>query len=320
MLKSTTLITNPTNFKKIKITNEYSLYGSNYLENPDNDDWLCLNFVNSKGFLFLGFKSNGDQKELSVENFCFPLLNGSQGLAFTKEFKDYLGIIIKKNDENIYIPVTRDEAKRPILSIQIPTEFLIPKDCHLSIFINNEAVFALHYPNKPYILNINDLGYCNLLIKDKINNKWYLEKFKGVSSDFKGFKNWIAGDVSSLNVDYKNINGQLQEIGIDRPSLGNEKRYPLLSYMGVPADIRFNLLHEYHPGILFLFNAQSRKYIEWETYQGDSEILLVDKNVVYYRVFDELFRANIEDNKLVDITLLVKDIHVPEIHWAFISQ
>ena len=78
----------------------------------------------------------------------------------------------------------------------------------------------------------------------------------------------------------------------------------------------------YRPGILYLFNTYTEKYIEWHTGgQGDSEILLVQDETVYYRVFDKIYKANIVDGeRLGQPELLVKDSQVvPYIHWAFTS-
>jgi hypothetical protein len=77
----------------------------------------------------------------------------------------------------------------------------------------------------------------------------------------------------------------------------------------------------YRPGILYLFNTDTEKYIEWSTGQGDSEILLVQDETVYYRVFDRIYKAPIVDGeRLGESELLVEDSQVvPSIHWAFTS-
>jgi hypothetical protein len=56
--------------------------------------------------------------------------------------------------------------------------------------------------------------------------------------------------------------------------------------------------------------------------QGDSEILLVQDETVYYRVFDAIYKAAIIDGKsLGEPELLVKDGQiVPQIHWAFLKK
>jgi hypothetical protein len=67
--------------------------------------------------------------------------------------------------------------------------------------------------------------------------------------------------------------------------------------------------------------VKTRDYLEWDTKQGDSEILLVANNEVYYRVSDEIFKAPIlNGKKLGKAKLLIKNEVVPDIHWAFLSK
>jgi hypothetical protein len=308
---------------KIKINNNYSLCALNYLKIPEKGECLGLQFLNyqksSTSFVYSGINKNGSEIEISPDDFCYSKVNGSQGLAFNYYFNDYLQLYLHK-DGKLIIPNTTEESKQPFFPLTIPQEFRLDNTTALNMELNNDYLFALGYPNKPYIPNIKDIGYCNLLIYDKINNKWFLHKFEGVSTSFKVFNNWIAGTIASSNCTWKKVNGIRQKICIQRPSKGIDKRYPILSYMGEPADLRFEFFSLYYPGILSLFNVQTQDYIEWETNQGDSEILLIEDNFVYYRVFDEIYKAHIGYKQLENVTLIIKDIHVPEIHWAFFTK
>jgi hypothetical protein len=89
---------------------------------------------------------------------------------------------------------------------------------------------------------------------------------------------------------------------------------------GPPQDLRFNMFDCYYPGILYLFNVQTRQYIEWNTGQGDSEVLLMEGDTVYYRVNTGIYRTQIKQNgQIAKPVLLLKDERVPDIHWAFSS-
>jgi hypothetical protein len=91
-------------------------------------------------------------------------------------------------------------------------------------------------------------------------------------------------------------------------------------------DQRNGWFGDYYPGILFLYNVETKKYIEWKTLengrpQGDSEVLLVQDETVYYRINDKIYKAPIENgNKLGNSKLLVQDDRVRDIHWAFIRR
>ena len=80
-------------------------------------------------------------------------------------------------------------------------------------------------------------------------------------------------------------------------------------------------LNTYYPGILFLYNLETEKYIEWKTDKRDSEILLIDNNIVTYRVDDRLYQTIIIDGERIgESKLLVQSNRVPAIHWAFMGK
>ncbi len=75
----------------------------------------------------------------------------------------------------------------------------------------------------------------------------------------------------------------------------------------------------YRPGILFLYNIQTRKQYRIETLQADSEILLVEGDTVYYLTNKRLWRAKLGEKTFVSQTILVENDLVPDIHWAFLG-
>ncbi|NOS90744.1 MAG: hypothetical protein HOP30_02370, partial [Cyclobacteriaceae bacterium] len=119
-----------------------------------------------------------------------------------------------------------------------------------------------------------------------------------------------------------NEKGQVKdEIKFNRISPGKNARRQKGTANGTPFDFRSDFYYRYYLGILYLLNVQTRNYIEWNTNQGDSEILLVEKDQVYYRVNDEIYNAPIlNGKKLGKAKLLIKDEVVPDIHWAFLSK
>lgn len=98
-------------------------------------------------------------------------------------------------------------------------------------------------------------------------------------------------------------------------SPGAEVRKRKTFVTGGPIDHRFGRI--YQPGILFLLNTETEEYIEWETGQGDSEILLVENDVITYRVYDKIYQRTIKEKQLGVPNLIVKHEYVQDIHWAW---
>ena len=73
----------------------------------------------------------------------------------------------------------------------------------------------------------------------------------------------------------------------------------------------------YRPGTLFLYDVAGGRYYQWDTHDGDSEVILVEDGQVYYRVDQAIYRAKIGEKALDKPELLVEDEAVPGIHWAF---
>jgi hypothetical protein len=260
------------------------------------------------------------QHELTPEDYKNTIIVGSPASAI--EGWDYLNLYSNPYDGRLFIPVTPDTTKRPVFPYILPDSLQLKKKKLLALLVNNNACAVIVVDR---IASSNtELGASILYIYNKINNKWFRFKIKGNNDSMRGYKNWIAGTVVSNNVKLIfNDKGQLKEkINFNRVSPGIEKRRQKGTKYGTFFDMRANFYDYYFPGILYLLDVNTLKYIEWETGQGDSEILLVQQDIVYYRINDEIYKAPIINNeKLGKPILLVKDKEiVPDIHWAFISE
>jgi len=56
------------------------------------------------------------------------------------------------------------------------------------------------------------------------------------------------------------------------------------------------------------------------TNQGDSEVLLVDRQTVYYRASDRLYSTDLTPDGFSKPHLLVKAEPVRDAHWAFMEH
>jgi hypothetical protein len=74
------------------------------------------------------------------------------------------------------------------------------------------------------------------------------------------------------------------------------------------------------PGRLYLYDAETERVRTIATNQADSEILLVEGGVVYYRASDRLYSATITDKGLSPGRLLATSDVIRDAHWAFIKH
>jgi hypothetical protein len=75
-----------------------------------------------------------------------------------------------------------------------------------------------------------------------------------------------------------------------------------------------------YPGRLHVYNIDTEKLFTITTNQGDSEILLIEDNTVYYRVSNRLYTAPITDSGIGAATLIATDEAIRDAHWAFIKH
>jgi hypothetical protein len=73
-------------------------------------------------------------------------------------------------------------------------------------------------------------------------------------------------------------------------------------------------------GRLYLYDVDSGQTYTIVTNQGDSEVLLVENDIVYYRVSDRLYSAAITKTGLGEAKLLAASDVIRDAHWAFIKR
>jgi len=145
-------------------------------------------------------------------------------------------------------------------------------------------------------------------ILDKRANEWFSLATPGnLARNVRAFGPWMAGLAQEM---LKPGEFKLSP-GRHRPPAPTE-RHPV-------EKIDDYLLDEslYRPGILFLYDVEHRRYYQWDTHDGDSEVLLVERGEVYYRVDRRIYRAKIGDKELGKPELVVEDDVIPGVHWAF---
>jgi hypothetical protein len=210
---------------------------------------------------------------------------------------DTKGFMIN-DDLNLRTGGTDKNSIKDPIGIKLPEIAVKRVSNHISAQIVNEKIVVLVDSGKKP--KNNQIGNKSLLVLNKTKDEWGKVSISGSQSGVTNFGNyWLGGYVQEDNKEqfFKN------KIHI------NSKAYWRL----VGQDI-------YAPGILFMYNTETKLYFEIITNDADSEILLIEDNDVYYRIYDEIYKAEIVDDKVAEGKLLVKNDIVSDIHWAFISK
>jgi hypothetical protein len=71
------------------------------------------------------------------------------------------------------------------------------------------------------------------------------------------------------------------------------------------------------PGHIYIVDIDSGQQFLIDTKQADSEVLLIEDDVVYYRAADHLYSAKITGKGLEPAQLLAADDAIRDAHWAF---
>ncbi len=120
--------------------------------------------------------------------------------------------------------------------------------------------------------------------------------------NFKPFGTWLAG--VSLG---KSIQGAFSKEFVDKIRAENRER-----------DNRFGKLLERNPKAeLFLYDTATGKDYTIRTDDIESEVLLIENGLVYYRVKDRLYRSNIRNDHVEKPVLLAQDPALLTVYWAF---
>lgn len=275
--------------------------------------FLSMNIINDYWAYACVKDEDSDENYTVYRGMDFPITKHFNLTA--SDFKDlYLTgvacqrVVLEPNDSYMYLPIVEDIEKRPPFSVELPQQYWVSKDSY-SVILVNDNIQTLLLVKSQNPAKKEDYGRFHAALYNKQKDSWSDIELKGNSPTIMAYGHWLAGSVQDGR-DYD------ENYFHDKLSPGKAARDSV--YMECP----FEELGVYRPGILYLFNTDTKKYIEWNTRQGDSEILLVQDETVYYRVFDAIYKAPIEKGeKLGKSELLAKDNQVvPYIHWAFFGQ
>lgn len=149
---------------------------------------------------------------------------------------------------------------------------------------------------------------------NKKEDSSYQFPFDNSNLNVKQFGHWIGGPSRLQYVSYS-FNGHQPGQENWNPS---QSKYGLAVSEYVEQNLKTMALSGYL-AIRNIFNPSV--LIEWDTKQGDCEILNIHKEIVYYRKHDELWCVPILQGKeLGEHKLLLKGENVPGVHFMFVRD
>ena len=212
------------------------------------------------------------------------------------------------------------------LGVVLPPSVTPPeRDEWLLLHVNNDEMLVINKTKMPGAEVMGEGGGRELLVYDKKLQRWSTVRFPGAGSAVRGFGRWLV--LAHANVRRTSAADLRNDWRNEQDSPGSDRRRQTRVRSGsrvqdggdFNVDDLFRRSRYYYPGILYLYDARSRKRYQIQTDQGDSEVLLVEGDTVYYRVNQTLYSATIGTSGVGKSTPILSDEIVQLSHWAFIG-
>jgi hypothetical protein len=306
------------------VTSESNLF----VLNPDSI-YYCVRPMNTRREK--GFNKIMQSKNFEPKDYNYAYIQGQVGTPI--HGREYLVLYNEKtNDNALHISKGGGYGLKvgPYLELQPPKEMYNAYPPTLkSIIVNDSHSMIISYDRSREDGNSIGKYYC--IIYDKISKEWYRQTFRGNTPSVRSYDNgWVTGTIKDMDkgwyYDKSTATRSRETYDFKREIPGYEERVPIFyertdGVWGDCFDERAKYDGIYYPGLLYLFNVHTKDYIEWDTRQGDSEVLLVQDDMVYYRVNTKILKSAIVNNqKLGEPELLIDDVRVRDIHWAYLKK
>ena len=238
--------------------------------------------------MYYAYDENLVSRRIRPIDYANTYLNGDVGAPLTTR----LFFQLYRKDKNMFFNLPASHFYDPNENVRFPLDF--PEDfwkddfVRLVLTINTEnylvATVEENLPTKEHIH-----GLKKYIIYKKKSKSWHYCTISSKNPHTMNFGEWLSGSHAVIvDKDDNKLNDFERRSYDDR--LYNEKYKYAVDFNEMALS-----LNTYYPGILFLYNLETEKYIEWKTDKRDSEILLIDNNIVTYRVDDRLYQTIIID-------------------------
>ena len=251
-----------------------------------------------------GLDNSFSVSNVRAEDFKTLLASGYRGAPLKNP--DVFRVAISLESGDVKIPKTKKAEDRPSLGITIPKKYLAGSDQFANIIVKNEQFIIIElYQNGKHK---------EFLVFNIQAEVWSALNIEGDKSRIQSYGEWISASNVLSNEDAQTVS----------PGAKYRKQEP--NSYGPGFDIMTKVLQLYYPGELSLYHVPTQQKVSWKTFengepQGDSEVLLVKNNKVYYRINNVIYKAPIISyQKLGEPEILIEGDRVSSIHWAFFSK
>jgi hypothetical protein len=300
--------------------------GSNLVVPSAHSAYYCVRLMTTHEEK--GFNRDMQSRIFTPEDYNSVYIQGSTGTAI--DDRESLRLYNEKSNSNaLHISKGYGWKVGPYLELQPPKELYNAYSPALkAMIVNDSHCTIITYGGSTPDGNRIGEKYC--LVHDKQSKEWYKQTFRGNYTSSRSYDNgWVAGTIGDKDKGKYFDNTTMRSgaaYNFKREIPGYGERVPIFhtrtdGIWGDCFDERAQSYGTYYPGLLYLFNVHTKDYIEWDTRQGDSEVLLVQDGSVYYRVNTKILRSGIVNGReLSEPELLIDDARVRDIHWAYIKK
>ena len=291
-------------------------------------------FINIESVLYMCFHGICKNKKESENQtgVLFYLLNTTNGKFEKVEPEIYRNVIVNngrllfsrvsdgmvlKGDTvlNALRIATPQYYGNPIFTDNLPPGIKInPKTAEWAgggLCLNTDDIMVLYFYEK----ETDELGMYvrKLRIWNKNKNEWGSMIINSDDIEFEYHNGYIMGNFN-VSTDDPKILARKNEDYWTKPMTKYGPYYaPGWNYKS-----EWQTQAPYSEGDLFLYHVDSQNMIQWNTGHGDSEILMLKDETVYYRVYDKIFKAPIINHKeLGKPELVIQNTLVGDVHWMF---
>ena len=251
--------------------------------------------------------NDNSRAEIGYEDLQNTIANGSMAGPFFGANSNLFTLYGHPSERRLVIPSYLEEDS--IFHTVIPENaVLTPNRYSAAMLINNDQIKLLCYrrgkDSKPFYDLYN-----------KEQDQYYQYPYDESNLNVRQFDNWIAGPTRLQYVDKGTYQGP--QPGQDQWN-PNDNKYGLSVAEYIDRKLKTMILS----GYLAIRSIHDPSiFIEWDTKQGDSEILGIHEDIVYYRKHDEVWYVPIVQGKqLGQHEMLLKDEAVPGIHFMFVRE
>jgi hypothetical protein len=239
--------------------------------------------------------SNGEQIELELNDFIHSVSFGLPGGNI--DGGDSLYSIYRQGRSAVW-----GFQKQFNMGWELPVGFNPMEDETIIQYVNTESIRLISSVNS--ITNPNTPDAETILFSfNKETQSWSRFHLAGDFVRPRGFGHWITAEESFR--------------GFEPGILENLSEEPV-DYL--PTIERFQYMNARLTGTLQFYNTIDEKLIVHEAGHPDSEVIFIEDNIVYFRVYDELRTGVLESETLDNIIVLLKTPEILNVHWAFVGR